>query len=602
MTEQYESISRSELIWKIKRLQKKVLDLKEKNRSFKKLKTTLKASETRYRRIFQDSQVALLEGDFSAVLQILRELPCNSPAEYSDYLNEHKDIVNELIKKIRITDINDTAIRISGARNKRHLLLFLNHSLIPESIESLKEAFIVLASGSRHYYECETMFRRIDGSILHVLLTANLTKGGEGSALIGMMDISERILHEQERERLLIITENQRKIAEVLRDVTLALTSKINRADILDTILEQTHRIIPYASANIRLLEGNRLVVVRWSGYENFGAKAFIKEFAEEMGKLALARKVINNNSVVIIPDTKQEPIWVTFPETAYIRSFIAVPIAWRDRVIGLFSLDGDRKDAFTHEDAEKLLPIASAAAVALQNSMLFERANREINDRKETEKNLMQSLGEKDDLLKEIHHRVKNNLATIIALINLQSNRISDPSMLHLFEDLRQRVFAISLVHEKLYESHDLSSIDFYTYVNDLLETTRSILSYQYNIEFQLDIPEGLYFEIDTLIPLGLILNELITNSLKYAFPERGGEVRIKIERINNELVLMVKDTGVGFPEKGEEGPSHHLGLNLVESLAMQIGGSAVFRNDDGAVAVIRFTHSTDSPTADFS
>jgi two-component sensor histidine kinase len=127
-------------------------------------------------------------------------------------------------------------------------------------------------------------------------------------------------------------------------------------------------------------------------------------------------------------------------------------------------------------------------------------------------------------------------------------------------------------------------------------LESAKAVLCYRNNIEFQLDIPEEIAFEINTLVPLGLILNELITNALKYAFPEGEGKVLIKVKRTGNELVLTVKDTGIGFPEK--DVPSCHLGLNLVESLAMQIGGSALFQNENGAAIYISFPCQTDINT----
>ncbi|MCK4543508.1 MAG: GAF domain-containing protein [Spirochaetales bacterium] len=595
MPEDYEIYSHSELISKLERLQKKAEALDEENRSLETLKEALEVSESRYRTIFQGSQVSIWEEDFSEVRQALKEMPCNSRSEYSIYLEEHPEIVEKLISKVRIIDINEATVQLLRAESKEHLLSSLDSVFIPESFAIFKEEFIAIAMGE-HHHECETIGTRMDGSTFHVFLTAYLPGEGEGSVLIGMMDITDRILREQEREKLLTVAEEHRQMADSLRDVSLALTSKINRADILDTILEHICKIVPCSSANIMLIKNSKLTVVRWAGYKKFGAEKFMSDFGEKISDMGRAPSLINDKLISIIPDTSRDPNWVHFPEIAYIKSFMAIPIIWQGNVIGLLNLDSDRKETFTRKDVVKLQPLADAAAAALQHSLLFERANQEISDRKETEKHLKRSLEEKEILLKEIHHRVKNNLAIIIALINLQSNRISDPSPLHLFEDLRQRIFAISLVHEKLYESHDLSSINFRTYVIELLESAKAVLCYRNNIEFQLDIPEEIAFEINTLVPLGLILNELITNALKYAFPEGEGKVLIKVKRTGNELVLTVKDTGIGFPEKDE--PSCHLGLNLVESLAMQIGGSALYQNENGAAIFINFPCKTDINT----
>ncbi|MCK5201594.1 MAG: GAF domain-containing protein, partial [Spirochaetales bacterium] len=291
-----------------------------------------------------------------------------------------------------------------------------------------------------------------------------------------------------------------------------------------------------------------------------------------------------------IIEDTKTFPSWNNFPETSYILSFLSMPIEWQGDVIGLLNLDSDKKGSFSMEDVEKLKTICHAAAIALHKAKLFEQIEKDIEKRKETEIVLQLSLKEKELLLQEIHHRVKNNLTIILALINLQDAKLSNPAEIELFEELSQRIHSIALVHEKLYENYDLSSIGFYSYTYDLINSIRAVLVYRSDIKVEIDIPQNIYFDLDILIPLGLVLNELFTNSLKYAFPETGGEISVSLDTTEQYFTLTVSDNGIGYPEDVLKEGNTHLGLILVNSLVEQIKGSIRLNNIDGASATIRF------------
>ena len=180
-------------------------------------------------------------------------------------------------------------------------------------------------------------------------------------------------------------------------------------------------------------------------------------------------------------------------------------------------------------------------------------------------------SLGEKEILLKEIHHRVKNNLQIIYSLLSLQSDHIQDELILDMFRDSKHRVRTMVLIHEKLYRSQDLSKIDFGEYVNAL--TTDLLNSYALsfsalNLKTRVD---GVHLSVDTAVPCGLIVNELVTNCLKYAFPDaQEGEINIELQKNGgDEFTLIVGDNGIGFPKEFDFRNTDSLGLQLVNSLA---------------------------------
>jgi len=203
------------------------------------------------------------------------------------------------------------------------------------------------------------------------------------------------------------------------------------------------------------------------------------------------------------------------------------------------------------------------------QRTQELSRANRELKA----------MLKEKEVLLREIHHRVKNNLQVISSLLNLHAERIDDEQALDVFKDSQGRVKSLALIHEKLYRSRDLSRIDFADYIGSLVVD----LYHAYGVSSEAVIPkidaDGISLDIDTAMLCGLIITELVSNSLKYAFPEgRQGEVRIHLHphpHGDGRLALTVADNGVGFPKDHDFRNTESLGLQLVCTLANQLGGA---------------------------
>lgn len=181
----------------------------------------------------------------------------------------------------------------------------------------------------------------------------------------------------------------------------------------------------------------------------------------------------------------------------------------------------------------------------------------------------------EKEILLKEVHHRVKNNLQIINSLINIQSDYVNDTVSLELFKEIRNRIRTISLVHEKLYKSQDYANINVKEYINMLVENLIDTYSFEKNIDLKVSLQVE-YFNLNTIIPLGLLLNEVISNSFKYAFNETNdGIIEIMLERSGpDNFVLIIGDNGKGYDNDPFSGESITLGLELVRILADQLNG----------------------------
>ena len=573
---------------RIHKLEKLIEEKEKKNDSLKTKLEILQQQAFRYRKIFDKSYLSIWEIDASEVYRILESLPCNNGEELLAYLSDHSETTVKLIRQMKVVQINDYAFKMFDSNSKKELLASLNRIIRAESYPGFIRVFMAMKDKFPHCRHETTAFT-ISGKKLDLLFTAYLPGKKRGNILMSMMNISKRKHSEDTLTHTIEQAEDQKRRTEVLQNILLTLTSSLDKEDILNAILREAKKIIPYSCANIRLLKNGYFKVAAAVGYDNYGAGEFIRNSSVKVEELGDAAKFINSREIHIIPDTRTYPGWVAFPETSFVLGYIGLPFERNGRPMGLLSLFSDKTDAFTTADSEKLEPFAHAASTALQSSNLFELAKDEVRKRKDTEASIKKSLGEKEILLREIHHRVKNNLSLIMSLINLQSGMLPRNIDPFIFEDLKQRVYTISLVHERLYKSSNLSSVDLKSYMIDLTESVRLSPIFKEGIEFRIEIEETVEIEADTLVPLALLLNELIINSVKYAFPLEHGIISITVSDDSGNHKIIFKDNGIGLPENRATSPAQ-LGLDLVESLTAQIGGSVSFDNDEGAVSTIIF------------
>ncbi|MBI5663678.1 MAG: PAS domain S-box protein [Nitrospirae bacterium] len=214
-----------------------------------------------------------------------------------------------------------------------------------------------------------------------------------------------------------------------------------------------------------------------------------------------------------------------------------------------------------------------------------------DITERKKMEDRIRASLREKEVLLREVHHRVKNNMTVISSLLKLQADKVRDGHYKELLNESINRIKTMALIHEKLYRSDNLARIVFSDYLKDMIDNILG--SYGINaraVHFKKDL-ERVILPLDASIPCGLIVNELLCNALKYAFPDgRDGEIRVSLRRNNGNVELTVGDDGIGLPADMDFGNAGSLGLNIVNALVRQIRGNIELRRERGTEFLITF------------
>jgi two-component sensor histidine kinase len=284
-------------------------------------------------------------------------------------------------------------------------------------------------------------------------------------------------------------------------------------------------------------------------------------------------------------------------------RAVLYIPLLVKGRLIGFAELwESRQRQQFTREEISICNGIAQQAAIALENAQLYERAQDQIAERVRAEKQLVASLKEKEVLLQEIHHRVKNNLQVVSSLLNLQSNYVQDGSALEMFRESQNRILSMALIHEKLYRSRNLSRIDLGEYIKTLTsDLVGSYTSRSGPVNLTVDAAD-VFLSVEKAVPCGLIVNELVSNALKHAFPEHtntaadlrnGKESEIRIHLATNggqNVSLVVGDNGVGLPQDLNLATADSLGLRLVYTLTNQLDGTIAVRNKNGAEFELAF------------
>jgi PAS domain S-box-containing protein len=286
-------------------------------------------------------------------------------------------------------------------------------------------------------------------------------------------------------------------------------------------------------------------------------------------------------------------PGLIDFLPEIEVRAKLIVPIVQLNQLWGLLiAHQCDRDRNWREWEVNLFQQLANQLAIAIQQSLLYRQLQAELSDRKQAEENLKTSLKEKEILLKEIHHRVKNNLCVVASLLELQSETVADPQLAKMFEESQNRLYSMALIHEKLYRSKNLAKINFGEYLEDLVTN----LFHSYNISdrrIELEVlAEPIFLNLETATPCGLIANELVSNTLKHAFPERAnGTVSVECYQTGDRAIhLLVKDNGAGFPKNLDFRKTGSMGFQVVCTLTEQLEGTIELSGEIGTTFHLKF------------
>ena len=265
--------------------------------------------------------------------------------------------------------------------------------------------------------------------------------------------------------------------------------------------------------------------------------------------------------------------------------SILACPMIYKNELQGIIYLENSLvKGAFTSHKLEILKVLLSQVSISIENARLYENLANHASVKK--------SLREKETLIKEIHHRVKNNLFVVSSLLNFQSSYIENPEVIKVLENCQNRIMSMALVHQHLYGNSKLDKINFAHYIESLLKNLAyAQASETRNINFNLDL-ESIEFNVETANPCGLIINELVSNSLEHGFCDRkSGNIWLSLKHnLEGQVILTIEDDGVGFGDDFDLYNTDSLGLELVRTLVEQLDGTIELDKTSGTKIEIIF------------
>jgi signal transduction histidine kinase/DNA-binding response OmpR family regulator len=409
--------------------------------------------------------------------------------------------------------------------------------------------------------------------------------------------LANQIAQALERTRLFEAERQQRLQAETLREATLALTAQTGLSAVLDEILNQVERLTPYQTANIAILEDDVLRIMAWRGYDFVNPKRFQTNLEQQpLARFPLDRRASHSGQPVIIVDTHNEPDWTTFDQTLWIRSCLVIPIRLHNQTLGLLRLDGAHPGEFSLEDAERLKPLANAAAIALENAYLFEQMSAAHKQLRSLASHLETALeNERTRIARELHDEFGQALTAM--RFDLSWLAKNQP---HTTFVLTQKIEEIlSLVDSTMQMVRRVATQLRPDILDDLgltaaLEWQAEEFTARTGLTCELNLGrEDVILERDMSTAVFRTFQETLTNIARHAAASR---VWVTLEDRPAELVLVVRDNGRGISDR-QKSSAKSLGIVGMQERARAWNGQITFQGqpDHGTTVTLRIPRQPD-------
>ncbi len=401
------------------------------------------------------------------------------------------------------------------------------------------------------------------------------------SNLSRLMPIIERELKEakiqQEKKLTLEELKNEKTLFKTFYDLSTMMNENIKKLE--KYIVDEAIKLTKSKMGFIGLVDESKGIVTinQFGGFAMESCKVVKKDPVYPIENSGFWAESIRQRKPFVINDYQKFPSKKYLPNGHIpIARFLSIPVIYNGKITMIVNV-GNKEEEYNKTDIQQLQQLMNNIWVIIQQNITTEQ--------------LKTSIAEKETLIKEIHHRVKNNLQIISSLLNLQAKGVQDKRYFDMFKDSQNRIKTMALVHEKLYQSGNFSSINTSHYTNSIV--TNLFHSYGVNtslIELDMKV-DNIVLDIDTAIPFGLIINEIITNSIKYAFPnDRRGKIFIYFSSDEKKFNLTIGDTGKGIPFEVNFENINSLGLQLIDALVKQLEGTIKLDNTNGASYNIEF------------
>jgi len=415
------------------------------------------------------------------------------------------------------------------------------------------------------------------GGEMHQVIGAIARIPDTGNLAVTFLDITDQI----ETERKL---ELQAEHLRALHAWAAELNVFIDRPELLyNRSLELLRNTVRYDSASVQVRDGDELRIVACVG---FGEPAEVVGMRFPFDSKFPNWHVLTSREMVSVTDVS-----IDYPhfrsqadqfQSGSISAWLGVPLAVRDEVFGMIALDRAEPEPFTEEEQRLVTTMAGHISVAVHNARLFAALQ-------ESEKSLTDANDQKEVLLRELHHRSKNNMQMISSLLSLGAASVSVEEDSQVLDEVRMRIQSLAAIHEELYKADNLDQVDLAEYAKRLARMIAESYGRD-GVGIRVNAT-ALTASIDISVPFGLILSEMVLNAYKHAFPVgRSGTILVEVSRDDQGGLLVVQDDGIGLTRDDLEQATESLGMQLIHSLVEQIGGELDLTNEPGTKWIVRF------------
>ena len=490
-----------------------------------------------------------------------------------------------------VTSWNRSAEKLFGWEAQEVIGKKLSSLIVPLNLQVQKEGLISDTLDGKSASGIETVRFHKDGNRIFVDLTMSQLLDSNHN-LTGLSFIFRDITQRKEMEEALNKSRNLLDTIKSVQDNYIVDSNmQVTFNEILANLLSLTQSEYGFIGEILHTAEGEPYLKVHaftniaWNKKTQEFYKNNTPEGMDFFNLKTLFGEVITGGKPVIANNPSADPRRGGLPEGhPSLNTFLGIPFYQGEKLIGMIGI-ANHPAGYDEDILEYLTPLLSTCANIIE-------AYRNDQRRKLAEKQIEDSLKEKETLLKEIHHRVKNNMQIVSSLLSLQTQNIEDKKYKDIFIDSQNRIHAMALIHEKLYHSENLAHINFKEYIDEIVSNISSSYGLNSNIKIDINV-ENIPINIDNAVPCGLIINELITNSLKYAFPKgRRGKIQISVKSKENNLIqLSIGDDGIGIPKDLDIRNAKTLGLTLITALAEnQLDGEIIINREKGTEFQINF------------
>ncbi len=609
--------------------------------SIQKTSQALKQSEEKYRLIFEESNDAILLLDGDMIIDVNRKT-------VQLFGLPHKEILKTDLYELSANKNNTTfaeyemnKAKLSNARSVKFNWLFTGNNRIIEAEVTLIEIMF----GNNIFYQCVIHDNTEQNKNLRAIkknqrnLENILENTPEGFMIVWNDEVLyknpelEKLAGEEVDFKHLFIDKDQKRFIRAYKKHLDERTIQNLQLTMLNREQEELLTDVTIVSTTFEEGEAS-LIIIKDVSVQNTLAKEMLRaELAEESNK-KLAKEIMDRIKAEkrleeqflrtkAILDSSSNTFLLTLNKKAEISSFNTHCLTYFSMILNKELKIGARFEVYFQDSISParlrlfrkyfkevkqgksrqfevvmearagdywleifMNPIVDVEGIVSEISLVAH----DISEKKKASIEIEESLREKEVLLKEIHHRVKNNLQVISSILNLQSSFVEDEKTLEILQESRNRIRSMAIIHENLYRTEDFSSINFSSYLDNL--TKNLVSSYRIDEKIRLDSRlQEVDLILDQAIPCGLLVNELVTNALKYAWKDGdAGTITIILEEKDNMVQLEISDDGVGLPVKFEDMNSDTLGLQLVLTLVEQLEGEITVDNKNGTKYLIKF------------